>query len=197
MEDSQVKEIGIELRKALSDASMTEAIDKIVRPTVIRMVNERTMRGEFLGGPYANKGYSTATLPAFFFGRLSGSGNQWSIRSDQLNTSVQPGDDLIWHVVGGSAMAFLIGGYKKFRELAGRNTGTVDLTFTGTMLRGLDVKTETMPDGVVGKLGVYNERAEVAGFVDAKREFLGLSEQEQNTLKESLDRFTGEALGSE
>jgi hypothetical protein len=163
-----------------------ELSDSLIKPSVIRFINERTERGEFLGGERKNEGYSETTLPAWFFGRLRQTGGSWSIRSDVFNTTANPSsDELVWRAhAGGGATAYLIGGYKKFRELTGRPTNRVTLSFTGTMLRGLDGRTSETPEALEIEFGVYNERQRVSGYVNRQREFLGLNQSEYDKLAE-------------
>ena len=179
-----------ELEQAFSDTVIENLARRVVSPTVIRRINERVERADFLGGDLANKGYSEALIPAYFLGNLQKNGGFWQLQNTELNITVDPAENLIWRGGGdGGVRAYLEGGYKKFRELAGRRTDRVRLQFTGTMMRGLDSRIELVSGRVTVKTGVYNERSAVSGYLNARREFLALSDPELDQLDRSISDY--------
>jgi hypothetical protein len=100
---------------------------------------------------------------------------------------------------------FYQGGYKEYKELSRepgkvgprRNkkakgpTAEVDLTLTGLMLNSIQV-TKVLSTGyileVIGKAGKY------AGYVNVKREFMGLTIPEQRMIAESFDEQIAKKL---
>lgn len=185
------------LETAFGTAALLEASRKSIAPRVTFLITEHARAGKFLGGGSQEdgSGYSEATLPAFFLGELESSGGQWKLRNEALNKTVTPREDeLIWRTnEDGEPRAYLLGGYRKFRELAGRSTDFVNLTFTGNMLGNVESRAKVQGGNVhieTTSVG-YEDRA---GFTDAMYEWLGLFENEQRDIREKLERWIDDLL---
>lgn len=179
------------LDAAFSDAVLLDISRTHLAPRIQFLVTENAQAGRFIGGPLKNKPYSGGTLPAFFLGKLQKSGDDWQIQPrDSAVRTVNPGDALIWRHVGGigggnnsnRATAFLIGGYKKFRELTGRSTSVVNLTMTGRMLGSVRSKAFPTGEGVRIETGATGGQEDKARWTDAKREWLGLPQSDLNNV---------------
>jgi hypothetical protein len=126
------------------------------------IIDQRTRRGEFLGGKFQNKGYSTAPMP---FSELT---RQISVTEDET----------FWITVNGSASRYLIGGYKKFREKTGRRTDAVNHDFSGAMLNSLTVYSDYTGDAISVIVSVPSGQMEKAFHTDQMREWINLSDEE-------------------
>ena len=128
------------------------------------IIDQRTRRGEFLGGKFQNKGYSTAPMPF-----------------SELTRQVSVGaDDVFWITKNGKSVKYLKGGYKKFRELTGRNTGWVNLDFSGAMLNSLFVDTDFTGFSIKVSVTVPSGQMVKAFQTNEQREWLALSDEEAN-----------------
>lgn len=183
---------------AFSDAVLLDISTTHLAPRIQFLVTDNAEHGRFIGGSHQNKGYSTATLPAFFLGALQKSGDQWRIQPTGSGVrTVSPGDSMIWRHVSGSnrATAFLIGGYKKFRELAGRSTGFVNLTLTGRMLGSVRSNAYPTGSGVMIETGATGGQQDKARYTDAKREWLGLPQSDLDKITAELSSHIQAVLG--
>lgn len=177
---------------AFDNAGLASIARTVIGPKVEKDILAHAQQGNYLGGNYANKGYSEATLPAFFFGDLQKSGGSWKIQSSKFNTTVNPNSSqLIWRHAGkdpSKATAFLIGGYAEFRRLAGRSTSFVNLTFTGRMLSSVSYKVRTKPNGVEISVGAGSGEQDKAYYTDKQREWLGLTALEELSARKTVSR---------
>lgn len=150
----------------------------------LAIIKERTLRGEFLEGS-TSQGYSTKPAPmplGGFFARL-GKG-----RGAQAWRRIQKGDESgsIWRESKSKKIWITLqGGYKRLRELAGKETDRVTLNWRGHMLRSLNrirVNAEEMSvtigfaDDEAGTLAGFHHAG--AGRSQVKRLFMGLSGKE-------------------
>lgn len=98
--------------------------------------------------------------------------------------------ELEWVTVNGHRLAILPGGYKKFREIQGRQTAYVDFTFTGNMWKDINVisKTTDHQKGVA-IIGARNKKYKdvLAGNTARKGDILDLSHQELEKLRQSYN----------
>lgn len=134
------------------------------------IIDQRTRRGQFLGGKFANKGYSTAPMPF-----------------SELTRAVSVGeDDVFWITKNGQSRKYLKGGYKKFRELTGRNTGWVNLDFSGEMLNSLFVSSDYTGMAIRISVTVPSGQMVKAFHTNEQREWLSLSEDEINRVLQYL-----------
>ncbi|MDI6802553.1 MAG: hypothetical protein QME58_01750 [Bacteroidota bacterium] len=98
------------------------------------------------------------------------------------------GDDFVY-TKAQSTWILLKGGYKRLRELAGKESDRVTLNWTGSMMRALKVTNVNEAEGSVTISFTDNRASELAGFHHrgagrnkVKRIFLSLSEEELNKL---------------
>lgn len=177
-----------ELDKNLGTEALYSRVRNVVEPRVIAFINNRVKAGNFLGGKLANKGYSTNPLPSFFFGSTQYNRSSKGITVDppSIGRAVFSESQIFWRTVNGSAMSFVEGGYKAFRQATGRTTSTVNLTLSGRMLMGLDGITRRGTNEIVTKIGIYNEAKLYAGRVNEQREFLGLTDSEEQMIVKML-----------
>jgi len=185
---SNKKVINATFQSALGEKQIASKLDNEVGPRVIGFINERVQSGEFIGGSLANKGYSENPLPVFYFGksRYNSTNKSIAVNPERVASVVFSDEDVFWRTVEGSSMAFLEGGYKAFREAIGRDTDKVDLTLSGAMLRGITHEV-SIRNSVELTVGVTNEARDYAKFVDAQREFLGLTRQERWQIARMLE----------
>lgn len=150
-----------------------------------RFMDMHNVQGNYLGGEYQNRGYSTATLPLFFFGDatlVERSGNmRLSAPEFNLSNLLIKKQDIDWHTTReGKKMAYLKGGYSTFLRYArpGKNLSKVDHTFTGAMLRNLTYDMIFQQNGATITWYVRPPHDRKAAFTHAKREWLGLFSSE-------------------
>lgn len=183
------------INAAFSDAVLLDIARTHLAPRIQFLVTENAQAGRFIGGVWKDKPYSGKLLPAFYFGKLRKSGDAWQISpQDSGVRNVSPGSALIWRHVAGlgggnnsnRATAFLIGGYKKFRELTGRSTSVVNLTMTGRMLGSVRSNAFPTGEGVMIETGATGGQQDKARWTDAKREWLGLPQSDTNAIIKML-----------
>lgn len=164
-----------ELRNMIDLSELGEAIEQ-AGFRALSLIDEHTRRGEFLGGSKQNQGYSERLLPAGFMIRPTYvPGEGWKTGSIQI-----PQSDMQWSTnSAGERRAYLVGGYKKLREIWGRNTNTVDLTFTGAMLRSLTATVQSSGDSTwIVEVTVSPDQMAKAAGTDAQREWMALTDEE-------------------
>lgn len=178
------------MNNAFDSKALAQAMRENAGPMAVAMIDTRTRKGEFLGGPDANKGYSTNPIASWKLGKLSrGSSGTYILRSDTMNTSAMTqGGDLKWYTKEGKRGALFMGGYRRWRELTGRGTGFVNLTFTGAMLRALTYAVKVLSgSSAATEIFVNTPQAEKAAYTDARRNWIGLNAQEEaKILKNTL-----------
>lgn len=157
----------------------------------IRLIQERTLRGEFLEGSTTH-GYSTkpAGMPYGGLQERVGKG-----KAAEIFNALKKGKEAgIWRSSkSGKIWLRIQGGYKRLRELTGREVDRVTLNWSGQMLSALNVIEVNEAERSV-TIRFRNQRAgEIAGFHHAgagknkvKRIFVGLSERE---LQEMVGRI--------
>lgn len=180
------------LEAGFSQFALGDLARREIAPLSVALITEHAQAGVFAGGEYADRGYSTSTLPAFFLGDLEKTaGGQWRIRSVVSNVTVKPGKEkLIWRTgQGGRRIAYLVGGYKEFRRLAGRTTSFVNLTFTGRMLQSVRGVVGPSGSGVEIRVGGSGGQQDKVAFTDAQREWLYLSNPEMSQIDVAVERF--------
>jgi hypothetical protein len=162
--------------------------DRIIMQRVIgegvRIIRQRTKKGEFLKGssPGADK-YSTHPLgiPLLAYGKKVA--NELMQRAEN-NQDVK----LYRNKKTGGLWALVMGGYKEIRRMAGKNTDSVSMNWSGNVLRnlaGINIKP------MEGNIGLTDERAKQiaiwqqvkgAGKSKKKKVFIGFSQKEINKL---------------
>jgi hypothetical protein len=123
--------------------------------------------------------------------------------ADQLLGSKDKRKKLDWVKVKGHNLAILPGGYKKIRDLQGRQTGFVDFTFTGRMLGNAkmtgDIKLisdrSELNSGVARIAPTQEiEKKKLSGNTERRGEILGLSKQEETILAGEYETWVGNLL---
>lgn len=151
---------------------------------------DRTQKGQFLGGAAQNKGYSSNPIMAWKLGKTTWNGANGTLRIKKplVAPVIIDESELRW----GKRGAVLLGGYRRFRQLAGLNSGKVDLSFTGRMLNSLQFKTRSLSNSYRITLSTSRSQSVKAFYTNQAREWLGLSAREiqivQNFIVQKLDR---------
>jgi len=191
----RAEKIILEIKGFIEGSRVMAFAEQIAGPYMVAAINERVTKGVYLGGSRQNLGYSTTPIPTWFLGGLLRElGDKGTKRAYKLNaqekfnkTITIPQNDIFWSSTSsGRSTAFLKGGYKHFRKLAGRRDDLVDLTFTGSMLASLrhDV---TQQAGVVQvTVKVSSMNAAKAYYTDRSREWMNLSDKELNFIESRL-----------
>jgi hypothetical protein len=95
--------------------------------------------------------------------------------------------DLEWRTIGGHRLAVLPGGYKKIRELQGRQTAFVDFSVTNAMWNDINIisKQNDHQKGIA-IIGAKQdiEKKKLAGNTKRRGDILDLSEKEIGELKQ-------------
>jgi hypothetical protein len=179
------KEFEIAIRESITPAKTRILVNR-AGAQGMAIIDTRTRRGEFTGGSLKSTGYSTKAMI------LTGSrGFRYESGSASLLSNSLSKSDYIWRVINGRTVPLLIGGYKKYREITGRRTDRVDLTFTGDMLRSL--RYEVGHNAAVIRPGP-DQMAKAAG-TDAKREWMNLTNDEQDAIARALEQALSELSG--
>lgn len=154
---------------------------------VIAIINARTTRGEFLPGS-STRGYSTKPAPMPYGGLAERIGKGTASR---VFREISSEGGKVYRSKSGKIWMTLTGGYKRLRELGGRQSERVDLRWSGAMMSAIQAKT----DPAVSQVAIYftdRRSAEIAGFhhegagrSKIKRLFLGLTQEE----REGLERW--------
>lgn len=150
-----------------------------------RFIEMHNIEGRYLGGDYAAKGYSTTTLPLFFFGDatlVERTGNM-RVNAPRFNLSnvLIKKEDIDWHTSRtGKKVAKLVGGYATWLRYTrpGKNLGKVDHTFTGGMLRNLTHEMIFQTNASEVRWYVRPPHDAKAAYTNAKREWMGLFREE-------------------
>lgn len=162
--------------------------------TLIEMHN---IQGRYLGGKFANRGYSTKDLPVFFFGQGIYNPENKTITLNaprfNINNILISSDKLRWITTqDGRRTAILKGGYSQFLRLTrpGKNLSKVDHTFTGGMLRNLTFDfTITTKSGQV-RFFVRPPHDDKARWTHNKRQWMGFFEDDIRKVREmAIDEF--------
>jgi hypothetical protein len=151
---------------------------------VVAIIQARVLRGEFLPGSTGSSQYSetAAPLPYAALERVVGEKTIKSMIEAKEVSRFTSGSGRVWML--------LQGGYKKLRELSGKQADHVVLTWTGGMLKDLSVrKVTTSPPGIVvsfsnarsNELAGYHDR-EGAGKRHVTNRFMGLTDAEISEL---------------
>ena len=178
--------------------SISEAIKDIdpnrVGGRAFAMIRERTARGQFLGGSRAGRGYSTRDLSIGKLGDVTYNAESQSVSIKRV--AMAPvrisKEDLKWSNKGGR----LVGGYKKFRQLAGRKVDKVDLTLSGRMMNSFRFDVERAAGEVTQIVfGVSPSQDEKAFQTNEQRQWLCLSDSEMDVIEKDLESMVMKGLG--
>ena len=148
-------------------------------------VDKHAREGDFRSGDLASAGYSTSWIPAFFLGEATINESGITVRN-YFTSAKLPDADIEWRKWNGKATAFYTKGYKGFRELTGRQTATVDLTFSGQMLRNLTSRSRQSGNKLIIEVFVKNPYNDRMLFTNARREWLYLKPDEIEKVKDTF-----------
>lgn len=158
------------------DVVITSATLKKVGLRAVQLIRARTLKGRDMFDetfkPYSKKPFA---MPI------------GAIRKGALGKLKKQEDQLtVFQASSGAMWAVITGGYSALRGAMGRETGQVNMSLTGAMLRGMTV-TSVHPEGNVVMLGfadkdsatlAYYHNVAGAGKGKTKREFFGLSQKD-------------------
>lgn len=170
--------------KNIQDNIIDNVIMKRLANRGIAIIRERTIKGEFLDGSSSNAGqYSTTPLP-LPFGKFTKMTQKKILKGDVLS-----GDYRIFtNLKSGNTWIIIKGGYKKFRELAGKDTANVSLSWSGRMLRNLGVLNVDKTTAVLGFSSEEEKQKAIwhnvmgAGKSKKKHVFMDFSKDEREEL---------------
>lgn len=172
------------MRQIRTEANLRKAGEE-----AIAVIKARTLRGEFLEGssPGAEK-YSTTPMPMPF--------GKWTkeTRAKALWRDENGEEEIeLFRSKAGMLWVILKGGYKRFRELAGKEVENVTLNWSGQMMKAIQIMSVDEAAGTVtigfsdyrsGQIADFHRRG--AGRSRKKRIFFALSQREQEEIKESV-----------
>ena len=172
---------------------MSDLLDRIISHSTLLQIGEwarakildRISRGEYLPESTGGSGYSTTRMP-MPFGAL-----QKAVRGGgELRDLIRSGEAHVFKSKAGKIWISLEGGYKRFRELAGKNADCVTLQWSGDMLKQLNVtKVDEAGKSVTlgflsdeaGRIASYHQR-DGAGRSHVTHKFMGLTAEELSEL---------------
>jgi hypothetical protein len=173
----------------LAERVVNRALLIQVGSQALLMIKERTLAGQFLPGSTGTSAYSTTPMP-LPWNRL-----QSAVRgSATLRNMIDSGEATVFTSKRGRKWIVLEGGYRKMRELAGKSTDHVTLSWRGTMLRDLKIKTVDVA-GLRVDLGFTDTESERiasyhqelgAGRRRVTHKFMGFTEGEKDKLSELI-----------
>jgi hypothetical protein len=149
----------------------------------IAIIRQRTLKGEFLEGssPGASQ-YSTTPMP-LPLGALQ-KATRGRLQAQEKNQSAYK----IFTAKSGRVWVVLQGGYKEFRQLAGKANDHVTMTWSGRMMRNLGIVKRTKSEVEIGfsdqqshQLAVYHNIMG-AGRGRKKHVFMGFTPAEEQEL---------------
>lgn len=161
---------------------------------VIAIIQQRTLSGKYLPGS-TEKGYSTKPAPMPYGGLIARLGEG---KAKQVFRNIQKGNEpAIWRESKSKKIwLILTGGYKRLRELAGKESDRVTMNWSGNMMSSLKYKTDPA-QGIVTIYFTNKEAEEIAGFQHqgagknkVMRKFMGLAKPEQL----SIEKWLGEEI---
>lgn len=156
---------------------------------VLVVINERVSRGEFLPGS-TSLGYSVKDAPmplAALIAKIGDTKARAVYRGLKIARGEKP---IIWkNAKSGKTWITLTGGYKKLRELTGRETGVVELNWSGHMMSALKAKSDpSVPsvtfyftDAEASRIAAFHHMG--AGRNRIKRLFMGLTDKETGDIE--------------
>lgn len=174
---STLQELHIELQD-LKDVIVDRVIVMKLANAGLAIIRERTLSGKFLPGssPGADQ-YSTKP-----FARPLGG------LTKQLQKELIAIGSHVFTKEGKQTWIVIKGGYKQMRELGGKDTARVSLTWTGRMMRNLGILNTDDRSAVLGpkdedtkQISLYHN-VMGAGKSKKKRVFMGFTESEKGRL---------------
>ena len=179
--------------KLAGQIKLAKFAESDIAPMGLKIIDDRTRSGKFLGGTHADKGYSEKWLPLWFLknGKISRSGTSGRLQY-KIGSKAVPRSAIAWRgKTGGKPTAYLVGGYKKYRSLTGRKTDKVNLDYSGRMLRALDARVYTSGKSYKNSVLFYVRKPQdkIAEYNQAKREFVGFSAPELGRMESKVKEF--------
>ena len=175
---------------------MTELVDEIllkqIGSQVLFIIRRRTGKGKFLPGSSSGaEKYSTKpfAMPIGSASQMLGNKLRKSAGSKRSKL-YDPDNFQLFTSKAGNLWVIVKGGYKKVRELAGKKTDNVIMSFTGSYMRDFGLLNAEKNLAVLGWKSSENQELayfhEIAGAGKSKRrhKILGLLKKEENILTE-------------
>lgn len=160
-----------------------------------QFIEMHNIEANYLGGDYATKGYSSTTLPLFFFGQFTLVERTGNIRLTneelQVTNMLIRKEHIHWTTTKeGKRMAWLQGGYRTFLRHArpGKNLDKVDHQFSGDMLRALTHEIRFFENGAEVRWYVRSPQERKALWTHNKRNWMGLFREEIDQIKQMASR---------
>jgi len=164
---------------------------------VVTIIRRRTLDGKFISGSEA---YSTKPF-VMPLGAMMQNLQRGFLSEDTFKRNgktVEENEFQIFTANNGATWVWIEGGYKRYRELSGRQVAKVDLNWSGRMMRnlGLIPGTTTPRETEIGFTSAEEKQKALwhntlgAGKGKTKREFMGLTPQEYN----DVVKFAGEEI---
>lgn len=167
---------------------------------VVVIIRRRTLSGKFLSGSesYSTKPFAMPLGAASkTLGKLLRSQKSFAVNrgKGKEKTNVSADEYQVFTAKSGALWVIIGGGYKRFREMGGRQSSKVDLSWSGRMLRNLGVLPGSEKHNEVS-VGFTSEDEKQkarwhnvlgAGKSKSKHEFMGLTPDEQNELARYAD----------
>lgn len=169
------------------------------------MIESHNRRGEYFGGDYADRPYSTRDLPLFFFGKFHvprTPDGTYTVNSQKTNVyGVQiEQDDVYWRsTTFGRKRAYLKGGYAKWLQYTrpGKSLTRVNHQYTGMMLRNLNQDVMTTPTRGTVTIYVRSPHDRKAFYTHKRRNWMGLTRREADILSQRVaQRYGAEVFDS-
>lgn len=156
-----------------------------VGTTALAIIENRTEKGIFLGGKRKNKPYSSNDIPCFYLGKVSIAKGRSGKHRVKIDRKPIPPSMTYWvrSKRNGKPLLMFKGGYRAWRKLTGRGTGTVNLTYHGDLLRNLTYEKDLVGNRLRITLTVNPSQAKKARYVNAQRQFIGLNSKEKEAIR--------------
>lgn len=186
--------------KSLISNPQLKQLSELTGNIGVGLIDKHVRDGEFYGGDYANRPYSTVDLPLFFFGSykvVEGSGNiKLTADEGPSNVLLKEEEDFYWRKSQstGKSTPYMRDGYANWlrKTRPGKSTSKVDLTYNGDMLRNLTFSITISSDQSQIEFYVRPPEDEKAYYTHIKRHWLGFFEHELTKIIERASEFIGE-----
>jgi len=184
--------------KAQFDLSKTKVIGEKVAAIAFSKMQDRTAKGQFIGGKLQNKGYSTNPISAWKLGKVTYLGRSAktgevkkgkdpiviSIKRPTMSPVQFKKSEMRWGKMG----AVILGGYKEFRNKSGRESGFVTLTLSGRMLNSFNYVVKAIRSKVSIVFGFAPSQDEKAYYTNKQRKFVGLTDPEIEHIRVIMEK---------
>lgn len=185
--------------KSLISNPQLRKLSKLTGNIGVTMIDEHTRAGDYYGGEYQNRPYSSVDLPVFFFGDfkiVERTGNiRVNARVGPSNILLKLDEDFYWRTTQqGNSTAYLRDGYAGWlrKTRPGKGTQTVDHTYTGSMLRNLTFTITVQTNQSTIEWYVRPPDDEKAYYTHIRRHWLGFFDREITKIMERAQKFIGD-----